>query len=149
MATNATGIESGTAVDSVDSLVVVKTARKMRHAHHVTCTCMVSAEESGLVQPIDKSSNDSAKSFVTRSTGNRKAEVGVSRPRPQVLNGGGHSLTHHPRSPTSYCAPPARCQPFPGCLAWPDGQTAATLYLHLSAISLARRLICHLLSPSS
>ena len=91
----------------------------MRHAHHVTCTCMVSARESGLVQPIDKSSNDSAKSFVTRSTGNRKAEVGVSRPRPQVLNGGGgHSLTHHPRSPTSYCASPARCQPFPGCFVW-------------------------------
>jgi hypothetical protein len=145
MATNATGIESGTAVDSMDSLVVVKTARKMRHAHHVTCTCMVSAGESGLVQPIDKSSNDSAKSFVTRSTGNRKSEVGVSRPRPQVLSGGGHSLTHHPRSPirrTALLPPATRCQPFPGCLACPD-RPRLLLLLRLSAISLGRRLICH------
>jgi hypothetical protein len=116
-----------TAVDSMDSLVVVKTARKMRHAYHVTCTCMVSAGESGLVQPIDKSSNDSAKSFVTRSTGNRKSEVGVSRPRPQVLNGGGHSLTHHPRSPTSYCASPASHQVSAiSRLFGMSGQTTAT-----------------------
>ena len=91
------------------SLVVVKTARKMRHAHHVTCTCRVGAEEGGLVQPIDKSWNDFAKSFATRSTGNRKREVGVSRPRSHLLDGGEHSLTH-PRSPTSYCAPPTSRQ---------------------------------------
>jgi hypothetical protein len=130
MATNATGIESGTAVDSVDSLVVVKTARKMRHAHHVTCTCMVSAGESGLVQPIDKSSNDSAKSFVTRSTGNRKAEVGVSRPRPQVLNGGGEgggiaSLTILDRLRRTALLPPGVSH-FQAVLFGMSGQTAAT-----------------------
>jgi hypothetical protein len=127
MATNATGIESGTAVDSVDSLVVVKTARKMRHTHHVICTCMVGAGESGLVQPIDKSSNDSAKSFVTRSTGNRKAEVGVSRPRPQVLNGGGGiaSLIILDRLRRTALLPPGVSH-FQAVLFGMSGQTAAT-----------------------
>lgn len=65
---------------AVDSLIV-KTARNMRHVYHVICTCMACAEAGGLVQPIDKSSNDSAKLFATRSTGNKKTEVGVSRVR--------------------------------------------------------------------